>query len=227
MSTERLLISVAEQLKVPLTVIARQTEVEPFEGKELIRSQAVAAISLVDSYLLGLQLMNDQTTLELQPVSLASTVTDTAHELDRFARQYQVHLEVEVSGRQGPVMSHPRGLKSALLSLGFAMIETQAAQALPGPKRLIIAAHHTPKGIVSGMYGQLEQDLGREAWKLARGLYGRARQPIPAANPGPAAGLFVADTIFHSLKTRLRVGRYQTHSGLAATFQSSSQLSFV
>ncbi|HTH72507.1 MAG TPA: hypothetical protein VL737_04070 [Candidatus Pristimantibacillus sp.] len=229
---DNLLLSVAEHLKVPLTTIARQAELGQLTGRvELtdaaaIRTQATAALTLVESYLLGLELMSQQGSLQLEPVSVSSTLMDAAHDLDRFAKHYQVQLEVEVGGKFGPVMSHPGGLRAALLSLGFALVEAQAAQDIEGPRRIIMATHRTPLGIVTGIYGKYEA-LSAERWRSALGLAGRARQPITSLTPGSGAGLFVADTILRSMHTKLRVGRYLKQSGLAATLQASQQLSFV
>src|SRR5688572_27398590 len=151
---DSLLLSVAEHLKVPLTTIARQAELGQLTGQPdltdaaAIRTQAVAALTLVDSYLLGLELMSRHATLQLEPVSVSSTIMDAAHDLEQFARQYQVQLEVAIGGKFGPVMSHPNGLRAALLSLGFALVEAQASQDLQGPRRIVLATHRTPLGIV-------------------------------------------------------------------------------
>lgn len=227
-----LLLSVAEQLKIPLTTIARQAELGQLTGQAqlvdaaAIRTQAAAALTLVDSYMLGLQLLQQQATLDLEPVSTASTLTDVAHDLERFAGQYRVQLEVEVSGKYGPVMSNPRGLRAALLSLGFALVEAQAAQDMQGPRRVVLATHRTPYGIVTGVYGQYQR-LHADHWRSALDMMGQARQPMTTLAPGSGAGLFVADTILRSMQTRLRVGRFQHQSGLAATFKPSQQLSLV
>jgi K+-sensing histidine kinase KdpD len=232
LEVDGLLLSVAEQLKTPLTAIARQAELGQLTGQvELtdaaaIRMQATAALSLVDSYLLGLDLMRRQTELELEPVSIASTVADAAHELNRFAGHYNVQIEVEVHGKYGPVMSHPGGLRAALLSLGFALVEAQAAQDMKGPRRVVLATHRTPHGIVTGVYGQYEK-LSAEHWRAALGLVGKARQPISSLMAGSGAGLFVADAILRAMESRLRVGHFQHQSGLAATFKPSQQLTFV
>jgi hypothetical protein len=229
---DSLLLSIAEHLKVPLTAIARQAELGQLTGRveltdaSAISTQATAALTLVDSYLLGLELMSRQAELELEPVSVSSMLMDTAHDLDRFARHYQVQLEVEVGGKFGPVMSNPRGLRAALLSLGFALVEAQAAQDMQGPRRVVMATHRTPRGIVTGIYGQYES-LSAERWRAALGLAGKARQPITSLMPGSGAGLFVADTILRSMDTHLRVGRYLHQRGLAATLQPSRQLQFV
>lgn len=226
-----LLVAVAEQLKVPLAIIARQAELgsltgEPgLVGAATIATQADAALLLVDSYLLGLELLRRQTQLELEPVSVSSLLVDTAHNLYGFARQYGVEVEVEAAGKYGPAMSNARGLKAVLLSLGFALVEAQAATDQHLPKRVVLATHRTPQGIVTGMYAT-HQIVSAAAWRRALVLCGKARQPYVELGAG-SAGLFVADTILRSMDSRLRVGRYLRRGGLAATLQSSRQLRLV
>ena len=98
-----MLLSVAEQLKTPLTVIARQMELadiaETTVSPRLVHSQAQAALTLVDSYLLGLQLASSQQQLELEPVSVSSMLADTVHQLDHYAKQYDVEMDVRIAGR--------------------------------------------------------------------------------------------------------------------------------
>lgn len=245
-----LLVSVAEQLKVPLAIIARQAELStlsagaagagaaPALNAATIATQADAALMLVDSYLLGLELLRTQSQLELEPVSVSSLLVDAAHDLHAFARQYGVSVELETAGKYGPVMSNARGLKAALLSLGFALVEAQSAQltetaamlatknAAAKPARVLLAVHRTPHGIVAGMYGT-NQLVSAGAWRRAQALCGKARQPFAEFGASSAAGLFVADTILRSMESRLRVGRYLHAGGLAATLQPSQQLQLV
>ena len=223
----QLLRSVAEQLKIPLATIARQAELGQLTGVPemvdlaAIRTHAAAALTLVDSYLLGLQLMRGQATLLLEPVSVSSTLAEAAHELDSFAKQYGAKLELHVAGKYEPVMAHPSGLKSALLALGFALLEGY-------PKRgglLTLAVHRTPHGIVTGLYGDYER-LNAQEWRKALTLQGSAPRPFGALS-GNSAGLFVAEAIFQAMSTKLRVGIHRKQQGLATTLQSSQQLSFV
>lgn len=231
--TSELLVSVAEQLKVPLTIIARQAELSaPAGGHQLsdtvavgIATQADAALLLVDSYLLGLELMSLQTELELEPVSVSSLLVDAAHDLQRFARQYNVEIRLETAGKYGPVMSNSRGLKAALLSLGFGMVEAQSALA-SRRRSVLLAVNRTPRGIVTGVYSDHEA-VSADAWRRALKLCGRARQPFAGLASGSSAGLFVADAILRSMESCLRVGRYRHQTGLAATFQPSRQLTFI
>lgn len=224
----QLLRSVAEQLKVPLATISRHAELGQLTGNVqladlvAIHTHAAAALTLVDSYLLGLQLLRDQTVLALEPVSASSLLVDTAHQLEGFAKQYNVKLELQIAGKYEPVMAHAAGLKSALLSLGFALLE---GYPLAAGSRLALAAHRTPQGIVTGIYGNYER-LSAEAWRKAFKLHGRAPRPLSSLC-GNGAGLFVAHTILQAMNTGLRVGKHLNQQGLATTLQPSQQLSFV
>jgi len=224
----QLLQSIAEQLKLPLTAIARQAELGQLTGNPAatdlaaVRTHATAAMNLVDCYLLGLQLVREQSSLELEPVSISSTLVETAHELHGFAKQYGASLELRVAGRYEPVMAHRAGLKAALLALGYALLEGYT----PSDGRLTLAVHRTPKGIVTGLYGDYEQ-LGSAHWHKALELHGKAPQPFGALCSGNGAGVFVAETILQAMSTRLRIGRHQRQQGLATTLQPSQQLRLV
>jgi K+-sensing histidine kinase KdpD len=224
----RLLRSIAEQLKTPLSVIARQTELVELTGnvRQLdagaIHTQATIALTLVESYLLGLQLLHDQKELALEPVSVSSMLVDVAHELDAFAKQYDTGLELQIAGKYEPVMAHPRGLRSALLSLGYALLEGYPLR----NQKLTLAVHRTPHGIVTGLYGDYEE-LSSQQWRRALTVQGAARQPFQSLTSGSGAGIFVAQTILESMATRLRVGKHRNQHGMATTLQPSQQLQFV
>lgn len=227
------LAAVAEQLKVPLTIIARQSELgqgaAALQGVNTIGIQANAALHLVDSYLLGLELFSQQTQLALEPVSVSSLLVDTAHTLRGFARSYGVEVTLDIAGKYEPVMAHAQGLQAALLSLGFAFVEAQAAQqaqAADSQHHITLVAHRTRHGIVTGVYAAGASIAARD-WRAALALCGKAAQPFTGLVTGSAAGLFVADTIFRSMTSSLRAGKYAHRHGLAATLQPSQQLQFL
>lgn len=232
-TADRLLVSIAEQLKMPLLHIARQAELygsaDHITPDKMLRMQlsAEAALRLVDSYLLGLELAKGQTALLLEPVSLSSTLVDIAHQLEGFARLYDVDLELHVAGKYGPVMAHALGLKAAFLSLGYSLIE--ALPSLQSERRrmsLRLAAHRTPHGLVAGLYGNATT-LNTRDLRMAQQLSGEVRQPFTVLSATGGAGIFVADTIFRAMDSKLRVGRHQKLSGFAVTLQPSKQLQLV
>lgn len=224
----RLLASVAEQLKFPLTSILRKAELGTLTGDlslvdaNAIQMHANAALTLVDSYLLGLQLLSSQQSLPLEPVSVSSLLVDVAHELQAMAKQYDMKLELHIGGKYEPVMAHRAGLRAALVSLGYALVESYPHAG--GHIRL--AVHRTPHGIVTGVYGDYQQ-INAAQWRTALDLKGKAAQPFTALTGNAGAGLFVAEAILQAMETRLRVSKYQKQKGLATTLQPSQQLHFV
>lgn len=228
--TDELLRSVAEQLKLPLMNIARKAElaqllggIEPMELQS-IHTHAVAALRLVDSYMLGLELLSGQGMLDLAPISVSSALTEAAHVLEPFAKQYGVILELEISGKYGPVMGNYEGLKAALVSLGYELIEAQASHTRSA--HLTLAATRNTQGIVAGMYSAYE-NLQAEHWRRAIELCGKAQQPFTTLVAGSGAGIFVADTILQAMDARLRVGHYHKQRGLSTVLRQSPQLELV
>ncbi|HUS26777.1 MAG TPA: hypothetical protein VMY99_05520 [Nevskiaceae bacterium] len=230
MQGTQLLAAIAEQLKLPLTAIVRHAELGQLIARpehvdlSTIRMQASAALTLVDSYLLGLQLMHEQGKLQLEPVSVSSVLTDTAHQLHQFAKQYGVELELHIGGKFAPVMAHRLGFRAALISMGHTLIESQTVEGKH--RRIAMAVNRSPHGIVAGMYGEYEA-LSTARWRQALQLCGRARQPFNALAIGSGAGVFVADAILQAMDTRLRVGRHHKQTGLCATLLPSQQLQLV
>jgi hypothetical protein len=224
---DRLLKAMAEELKLPLLQIARQAELstmgevdpEVLAGIELSATQA---LWFVDSYLLSQQLL-EQSMLELEPVTVSAALQDAAHSLDALAKQYGCSLEVQYGGRFAPVMAHPQALQTALVGLGSTLIT--AAQNEDKPQ-LVLASHRSRGGIVAGIFSQSE-GLSQSVYQKGRSLYGKARQPLQEFTSQAGAGVFVAEALFDSMQTHLRVAKHNQLTGLAATMQPSRQLLLV
>ena len=225
---EFLLRAVAEELKLPLTQIARQAELHEIinSASDLadIRTNADMALRLVDGYLLGLELSAAQGSFELEPVSVSAVLNDTAHELERFAKLYGVMVTLDISSVQGPVMAHRRGLQAALFSLGSNLVT--ALSTSEENKELQLALHRSSTGLVAGVYGT-SSNINRQNLRKARELYGRARQPLQSLVAGGAAGIFVADTLLEAMSSRLLPSRHARRYGLAASLPFSRQLTLV
>jgi hypothetical protein len=228
---DRLLQLLGEQMKLPLLQIARQAELArmsagPAELLESIELAADGALKLIDSYLLSLRLAHSQASLQLEPVSVAAVLNDTAHQLGHLARQYECKLELHLSGRYEPIMAHRAGLEAALMSLGYVFIEGQSA--MPAQKQTVIklAAHRSKSGIVAGMFASTD-GLSADMYRRARRLYGQAHQPLTSLPASSGAGVFVADSLLASMSARLRIAHHQKLTGLAATFMPSSQLNLI
>lgn len=214
---------------MPLMYIARQAEFHKAEETVDVsvfrdmQTNADMALRLVDSYVLGLDLATKQLDLQLEPVSISATLYDVAHELTPLLRQRGAELQLVLAGRYGEVMAHRRGLMAALYNVGAVLSEVEVPEA--GRHTIKIAAHHSPEGIIAGMY----MNDGAPSLSLSKGRahHGHARQPFAEVTSQTGAGIFVADAIFASMNTRLRFGRFRGTHGLAATLQPNRQLQLV
>lgn len=226
--SQQLLLSVAEQLKLPLLQIARQAEIGRLTGHsdlQTMQTTADTALRLLDNYVLGVRLALDQEALLLEPVSVSSVLYDSGQELSRLAQSYGVDLELHIGGRFGTVMANRNGLQSALVSLGAALIE--ALPALEQPQlRLQLATHRSRYGIVAGLYTDTQQ-LTTEALRHGRQLMGDSRQPLTAVTHTAGAGVFVADSLLKAMQLKLQVSRHHGLFGLGTVLQPNHQLQLV
>jgi hypothetical protein len=225
---ELLLRAVAEELKLPLLQIARYAELDELINSSTslkdIRTNADMALNLVDGYLLGLELNAAQAHFELEPVSVSAVLNDTAHELQGFAKLYDVTVTLDIATIQGPVMAHRRGLQVALVSLGSNLLTALAAG--EDNRELQLALHRGANGLVAGVYG-VDSQLNQKSLRQARELYGRTRQPLHNLLAGSAAGIFVADVLLGAMSSRLLPSRHAHYYGLAASLPYSRQLTLV
>ena len=219
-SDERLLHLLAEQLKLPLLQIALQAEsaqTTPASTADIAR----AALRMIDGYVLATAADN-QTSLLLEPVSISATLQDVAHQLAPYAQRYNCQLEVQVSGRYGPVMANQQGLEQALTILGQSYIEAQTDR----PARVVLATHHSAHGLVAGIFdGQAA--VTSDMLRRAKALTGSARQPLTTGSAGNGAGVFVANALLQLMNAPLQISRHAKLNGLASTFIPSQQLSLV
>jgi hypothetical protein len=227
---ERLFLSLVEQLSQPLMQIARVSEVAVEQPQastadwRVVRTVAEASLQLVESYALSLRVHGRVTPLSIEPISVSSLLYDTAHALQPYAHQYGVALELEPGPKMQPILADRTILQAALTSLGqvFVLAQSESDEAAV-PVRL--SAHRGRYGVVAGVYGPTV--IGADSLHRARQQYGAARQPLQQLVSGPAAGVFVADSLLHALSTRLHAARYHNITGLAATLQPSQQLQLV
>jgi hypothetical protein len=226
--SQQLLLSVAEELKLPLLQIARQAEQGRLTGETdllVIQATADSALRLLDSYALGVRLALEPEQLAVEPVSVSSVLYDTGQQLSALAKNYGVELELSIAGRYGPVLAHRQGLQAALVSLGAALIEALPAQESP-QLRLQLATHRSRYGIVAGLYADTKQ-LSNEALQRGRELQRHSRQPLINLTHTSGAGIFVADTILRAMRLNLRASRHHRLYGLGTVLQPNHQLQLV
>lgn len=223
--SQQLLLTVAEELKLPLLQIARAAELGDPTALKTIQSSADTALSLIDNYALAVRLAMHPEHLDLESVSVASILYETGHQLDGIAKSYGVELELGVAGRFGPVLANRQGLEAALVSLGAALIEALPAQENCQLK-LYMATHRSRYGIVAGLYADTRQ-LTKEALERGRRLQSSSRQPLLNLTHTSGAGVFVADTILKAMDLHLITSRHHRLYGLGTILQPNHQLSLV
>ena len=220
---ERLLVALAEQLKLPLLQIARGAELAQLEGtgqpSAATLQIAQSALQLIDSFLLGAA---EQGSLVLEPVSLSALVTDTAHELSPLAKQYGCDVRVSIGGRYGPVMAHSHSLRAALSTLAYSFIGNTADEASV-KTAIVLGVHKSPQGMVAGVFAK-DSGLSSDLFKRAKALYGTAAQPLAKTSASSSAGVFIADSLLHNMAATLRVAHHKKMAGLATTLLPSQQL---
>lgn len=229
MVSQQLLLSIAEELKLPLLQIARQAEYARLgtgpADLALMQSTADSALRLLDNYILGVRLTLEPEQLALESVSISSVLYDTGQQLDTLAKSYGVTLALSIAGRYGPVLAHRQGLQAALVSLGTALIEALPAQDAPQLK-LQLATHRSRYGIVAGLYADTPQ-LSNAALQKGRQLQRASRQPLINLTHTSGAGIFVADTILQAMRLTLRASRHRRLYGLGTVLQPNPQLQLV
>jgi len=219
-SSYRLLTALAEELKLPLIHIARSTEKL---GDSTSQMRAEMALRLIDGYILGLQ-TNEQLALQLEPVTLASILYDTAEVLAPIAQERGYDLRVDVGGRYGPVMGDRKVLEQAFTILGFELMSAPAEE--EATPTLTLATHRSKAGIVAGIFTD-NAAISTDAFRRAKILLGSARQPMPAVTASSGAGIFIADSLLQTLSSSFKISRHHKQVGLAATLVPSRQLQLV
>jgi hypothetical protein len=226
--SQDLLLSVAEELKLPLMQIARRAEQMELSGSgdlKTIQTTADTALKLLDSYALGVRLAMQPENLVPESISISSVLYDTGRQLDALARSYGVSLELNIAGRFQPVIAHRQGLQAALVSLGAALIEALPAQEY-STLSLHLATHRSRYGIVAGLYADTHK-LASDVLKRGRELQRRSRQPLVTVSHSSGAGIFVADAILHAMGLNLRTSRHHRLYGLGTVLQPNHQLRMI
>lgn len=210
---------------MPLVHISRRAELGILgETDDLyIVDIANIAIKTIDSYLLSLQ--SGDNTLALEPISLSAVLSTAANNLSGLAKVYNCQVEVDLPYKCPPIMTDKSRLESAFTMLGYAFIESQNASQNK-LNRVLLSAYKTMQGTVAGIFST-NVELSNNVLIKSLSQAGQSRQTIPQFSQSAGAGVLIADTLFSSISTKLRVGRHQNLNGLVATLMPSKQLQLV
>lgn len=229
--SQQLLLSVAEELKLPLQQIAGAAEKIQLVGESdaetnrLILDTASSALKLIDNYVLGVRLSLEPAHLNIEAVSVSSVLYDVGEQLHAMACNYDVELELNICGKYGPVVANRQGLQAALVSLGMALIEAMPAMENQQLK-LQLATHRSRYGVVAGVYSSARQ-VSTQALSLGRKLQYNSRQPLVNLTHTSGAGVFIANNILKAMDLNLTASRHHRLYGLGTVLQSNNQLQLV
>lgn len=223
----RLLYALVEELKMPFMQVARSAEfgrlMNDRDQYRRIEITAEAAIKLLDSYVLSSQTLINQLPLELNSISLTSTMYDSAQNLSRLTKLYNTEINIQVEGKCGLVMANKNALEAALTSLAYTFISANDFST----KKLVTFFAQKDHGFVrAGIYSSNSQ-ISKKTLDSARKLYGTARQPASTITHKSGAGLYVADSLFYAMNSELQFSRHNKKSGLIANLLPSAQLSLL
>jgi hypothetical protein len=160
-------------------------------------------------------------------VAVGAVLQDVAHQLTPYAKKYATELEVDISGKLTPVLTHQPSLHVAIQILSASFIRAQAAQVQQSRYKLLLGARRTSESAIStGVFSTIE-GLSDKTLRSARSLSGRARQPLPPLPPGAASGVLIADMLCSSMWQPLRAAAHSGLHGLATAIPVSRQLQIV
>ena len=233
-SGRALLSTLSDDLALPLIQI--KTSLELFDSARLPKSQkdlvdslglsAESGLQLLEAYRLAMSLA-DTSELPLEPVAIGTILSDVAHQLGPLAKRYQVEIWVDTQSQLKPALAHSPSLVTALNCLGVSLIRAVSSDKPRKKASLLLGAHRAPDGqIITGVFSTAKA-ISDQALRSARGLQGKARQPISGMPAGSSSGVLVADMLCARMWSPLRAASYQNLNGLATLVPISKQLNLV
>ncbi len=230
-----LLAALSDDLSLPLLQI--KSSVEALEqvsfARQAARLQAEKitlsadnGLQLIEAYRLVLK-SGQITDMEFEPVAIGAVLQEVAHQLSAYAKKYDTELFVDVQQRLTPVLAHQPSLSAALQVLSASMIRAQAAQVRQKRYKLLLGAHRSADSVISAGVFSSVHGLSDKTLRSARGLVGKARQPLPAIPAGAASGVLIADMLCTAMWQPLRAAAHGGLHGLATAIPISKQLQFV
>ncbi|MEO8863316.1 MAG: hypothetical protein ABI354_03270 [Candidatus Saccharimonadales bacterium] len=221
--SEQLFTALAEQFKLPLLQIARLAENNSQDNLLAITTLSNQALRLIDGFIRVQS--QDQTSLQLEPLTTNSVLYDVANTLQPLARSYDVLIDVDHQGKNTPVMAHRESLQAILTLLGASLIEASNDES-GAPASIILGTHSSAKGVVVGAFSK-HTVLTQRMLLMARELHGRATQSTPYLGGAGGAGLAIADYLSNQMEAPIKSYRHRSMTGLGSLLTPTRQLQLV
>jgi hypothetical protein len=228
-------MTLSEDIALPLIQVKASLELLHSQNyvKAAARQHAQGSLLSIDT---GLQLVEayrlllnaeHQSAQPAEPLAIGAVLEDIAHKLSPYAKQYNTSIEVSVQHKLNPILAHQPSLSAALEVLSSSIIRAQSAQSEQKHYQLVLGAHRSPDNVVAAGVFSSVHGLSDRTLRAARGLVGKARQPLPAVPAGAAAGVLVADMLCAAMWQPLRAAAHHNLPGLVTMLPASKQLQFV
>ena len=179
------------------------------------KSHAVLAnvLHVLDALLVSRQL-EDQTTLQIEPINVGSVMADVAHRLYPYAKALDCSIDVVVSSAQRPVIANRDLLETALLALGSSVVSVKSFGETAVGKPIVLAANSRAHSVQLGMYAQILENFA------ARSSTHTSYDAVAAGG----AGVWVAELLMQRMAATLKQSSFQKTPGYATALPYSPQL---
>jgi signal transduction histidine kinase len=224
---DRLIASVAHELKTPLTLIsglASQLQSGDFDRDnyqqqlERIEFSSDRLLSLVDSILRGYEIKQNAMELHLEPLSPLLIMEEVAHELEPHARK-QAQLIAVKNSRRKPLVLADKGCLHAII---FNLLDN--AIKYTRPEQTIELEARLKNGYAQLAVKDYGVGIKRSDVKKIFTQFGKSQRPIPANSTSTGLGLYIAKQLTEAMNGQLELSRRRDGSSFLVNLQLSHQL---
>lgn len=223
--SNRLLASLARELKNPLILIARQAELErnnnPSPAVGSIQRTAEKTLQLIDSYLLMAQSEYGQKTLQLETVGVGSVIYDVASSLRESMSAQGAELEVAV--KDANVMTNREGLKTAIWCLSELAINGEDTES---KNKIRIQTTRNADSVTISVLSN-GMDITSKDINSAKTMQGVSHLALGTKLGDSGIRLAIADILTASLGCSLQAKKKNGLKGLGFELGISKQLQLV
>lgn len=226
---EQLLRSLARELKNPLTLIARQAELEFMHSEEKsfdsIRQAAEQSLKLVDSYLIMAQSEYGQIQLPLENLGVGSIIYDVVQELNPYAKKHKIILESSI--QDSLILTNNLGLRTTLWCLIKHVLDNSSLdEDKMSARRVLVKAKKQDKDNISvSILGDMNITKGDLA--LARKMQGRSHLALSVHSQNSGVQIAIADILASSIGGGISATKNGGLKGIMLNLPKSQQLQLV
>lgn len=225
---QRLLASVAHELKSPLTLISglstqlQQPHIDPRQYAhyvERIQFSSDRLLRLVDSILRGYELQQHMLELQLEPLTPQLILEEVAHELMPHAKK-QAQLIAVKSPRHKQTILADKGCLHAVL---FNLVDN--AIKYSRPESTIELETRLRRGYAQIAVKDYGEGIKKADLKRLFEQFGRVQRPVPQWATTTGLGLYIAKQLTEAMQGELGLTRRKDGSSFLVNLQLSHQLS--